>query len=90
MTGDGTITPLEMMIIRFAATDLVTHVCTNEEMQTMREVAAHVLGKHPSHEDVRRMVTQLFDTVDLEGDGKIDRSEVMKVVGCLTAQDLLQ
>jgi Ca2+-binding EF-hand superfamily protein len=90
LTGDGTISPLEMMIVQFAATDLVSHVCTGEELQTLREVAAQVLGKHPTHEDVRRMVQQLFATLDLEGDGKIQRHEVMKLVGRLNADELLQ
>lgn len=90
LTGDGTISPLEMMIVQFAATDLVSHVCTGEELQTLRDVAAQVLGKHPTHEDVRRMVQQLFATLDVEGDGKIQRHEVMKLVGRLHANELLQ
>jgi len=90
MSGDATITPLEMMIVQFAATDLLDHVCTESELRTMKQVASQVLGKNPSHDDVRNMVERLRETIDLEGDGKIDRSEVMKVMGRLKQKQLLE
>ena len=90
MNGSGFIEPLEMMIVQFAATDCIDHVCSAEELHTMKEVAARVLGAHPSHEDVQRMVERIRGTIDLEGDGKIHRAEVMKALGHLKREDLLK
>jgi len=90
MNGSGFIEPLEMMIVQFAATDCIDHVCSAKELHTMKEVAARVLGAHPSHEDVQRMVERIRETIDLEGDGKIHRAEVMKALGHLKREDLLK
>jgi 5'-nucleotidase, C-terminal domain/EF hand len=90
MNNDGTITPLEMMICQFVATDMFAHVCTREELVTMKDVAAKVLGKDPSHDHVKLMVQRIRDTVDQEGDGKINRTEVMRALGSLQRSDLLQ
>lgn len=90
MNNDGTITPLEMMIVQFSATDLIDHVCTVKELTTMKQVASKVLGKDPSHDQVKRMVTKLRDSVDSlddEIDGLIHREEVMKAVGDFDAEE---
>lgn len=90
LNQDGTITPLEMMIVQFVATDIFGHVCTQQELAVMKEVAAHVLGQDPSHDEVKVMVERIRATVDFQGDGKINRSEVMKALGSLKRSDLLQ
>jgi Ca2+-binding EF-hand superfamily protein len=89
MNGDGTITPLEMMIVQFVATDIIDHGCTKDELKAMNDVAAKVLGKDPSHEDVKIMVEKIRDAMDLTRDGKISREEVMKALGGLERAELL-
>eukprot|EP00977_Amphora_coffeiformis_P013883 scaffold3782_cov170-Amphora_coffeaeformis.AAC.2 len=84
MNNDGTITPLEMAIIGFGATDLIDHVCSAKELAAMKRVASQVLEKDPSHEDVKQMVTLLRDTVDSlddDIDGFINRNELVKAKG---------
>ena len=90
MNGDGTITPLEMMIVQFVATDIIDHVCDEEELKTMKEVAARVLGKDPSHDSVKSMVEKIRDVMDTSRDGKFDREEVMKALGGLKTTDILK
>lgn len=90
MTNSGTITPLEMMIVQFVATDIIDHVCSRKELQVMKEVASTVLGVNPSHEEVKRMVERIRDTIDLQGDGTIHRSEVLKALGTLSRSEMLK
>lgn len=82
----GTITPLEMMMVRFVATDMIDHVCSADELRTMRKVVSEVLGERPSQEQVR----QLLQAIDLSGDCKIEREEMMAALGELKNQDLLR
>ena len=89
INGDGTITPLEMMIVQFVATDMIDHVCTKDELNAMKDIAAKVLGKDPSHEDVKIMAEKIRDAMDLTRDGKISREEVMKALGGLERAELL-
>ena len=95
MNNDGTISPLEMMIVQFCATDLTDHVCTQKELATMKHIASKVLGKEPSHDQVKRMVANVletFDSLDDDIDGQINRNEVLKAIGDFDAEemDLLQ
>jgi 2',3'-cyclic-nucleotide 2'-phosphodiesterase (5'-nucleotidase family)/Ca2+-binding EF-hand superfamily protein len=89
MNGDGFISPLEMMIVQFVATDIIDHVCTKDELKAMKDVAAKVLGKDPSHDDVKIMVEKIRDTMDSSKDGKISREEVMEALGGLERSELL-
>jgi 2',3'-cyclic-nucleotide 2'-phosphodiesterase (5'-nucleotidase family) len=89
MNGDGFISPLEMMIVQFVATDIFDHVCTKDELKAMKDVAAKVLGKDPSHDDVKIMVEKIRDTMDTSKDGKISREEVMEALGGLERAELL-
>lgn len=45
MNGDGTMTPLEMMVVQLVATDIIDHVRTKDELKAMKYVAAKVFGK---------------------------------------------
>jgi 2',3'-cyclic-nucleotide 2'-phosphodiesterase (5'-nucleotidase family) len=95
MSNDGTVTPLEMMIVQFCATDLMDHVCTKQELTTLKTIASQVLGKDPSHDQVKRMMIQIrdvLDSLDNDMDGLIHRHEVMKAIGDFDAEemDLLQ
>lgn len=81
INNDGTITPLDMMIVQFCATDIVDHICTEDELKAMKDVAAKVLGMDPTHDDVKRMVEQIRDAMDLADDGLIHRDEAMKALG---------
>jgi 5'-nucleotidase len=89
LTGDGTISPLEMMIVQFAATDLLEHACSKEELRVMRQVAHDVLGEKASSEQVHDMVSKIRATLDVSGDGTIRRDEVMQAMGALQHQHML-
>jgi Ca2+-binding EF-hand superfamily protein len=89
LNGNGTITPIEMMVVRFVATDILDHVATNEELCAMNAVAAQVLGKRPSHVDVKRVVSELHNILDEDGTGKITRDEAMRVLGEVRRRSLL-
>ena len=38
----GTISPLDMMVVRFVATDMIDHVCTHQELGVMKTVVSEV------------------------------------------------
>lgn len=59
LDGNGTISPLEMMVVQFVATDILDHVATHEELVAMSYVVSEVLGKRPSHVDVKKVVKEL-------------------------------
>jgi 2',3'-cyclic-nucleotide 2'-phosphodiesterase (5'-nucleotidase family) len=85
----GYITPLDMMVVQFVASDMIKHVCTTEELSVMSKVASEVLGKRPSHADVRKVVKDLRDCLDIKGDGRIQREEAMQVLGEVKRRSLL-
>jgi 5'-nucleotidase len=89
LTGDGTISPLEMMIVQFAATDLLEHACSKEELRVMRQVAHDVLGANATSEQVHDMVSKIRTTLDVSGDGTIRRDEVMQAMGSLQHKHML-
>jgi len=82
----GTITPLEMMMVRFVATDMIDHICSEEELKVMKKVVSEVLEESPSQEQVK----QLLEAMDLSGDGKINREEAIAALGDLKNQSLLR
>jgi len=85
----GTISQLDMMVVRFVATDMINHVCTHEELGVMQTVVEEVMGSRPSYADVRRVISELRNTLDLSGDGKIDRGEAMQAIGEISKRSLL-
>ena len=85
----GTISPLDMMVVRFVATDMIGHVCTHQELGVMKTVVSEVMGYRPSHCEVKRVVTELRNVLDISGDGKIDRVEAMKAIGEVRKRSLL-
>ena len=85
----GYITPVDMMVVQFVATDLLDHVATEEELCAMQKVASEVLGKRPSHIEVKKMMKDLKDVLDVDKDGRIDREEAMKVIGEVKRRSLL-
>jgi 2',3'-cyclic-nucleotide 2'-phosphodiesterase (5'-nucleotidase family) len=87
--GTGAISPLDMMIVHFVATDMVHHVDDEAELAAMKATAAHVLGKDTEHEDVKKMVERIRDKLDIDRNGKIRRVENMKALGELRRRSLL-
>ena len=87
--GTGTISPLDMMIVHFVATDMVQHVDDDAELAAMQATAAHVLGKDTDHEVVKKMVARIRDKLDINRHGKIRRVEHMKALGKLRRKSLL-
>jgi 5'-nucleotidase len=95
--NDGFVTPLDMIIVQFAATDLVRHVSTSEEMHVLREITESVLqqrnqaaGASPALDaDILDIVKQAYALLDEEGDGKVNREEFMGRLGKLKSEELL-
>ncbi|KAL3934652.1 MAG: hypothetical protein SGBAC_009679 [Bacillariaceae sp.] len=86
---NGHITPVDMMVINYAATDMLNHVGSEDEIGAMQEVAAGVLGKRASSLEVQSMMKGMMQALDSDANGTIDRAEVMNVVGNLHRQSLL-
>jgi 5'-nucleotidase len=56
----GHITPLDMMVVRFVASDMLKHVVTQDELGVMQHVAAQVLDTHCcTSVDVKNMVAAM-------------------------------
>ena len=85
----GVITPVDMMVVQFVASDMLDHIATDDELCAMQKVASEVLGKRPSHIDVRNMVKNLKDVLDIDGSGNIDRQEAIKAIGEVKRRSLL-
>jgi 2',3'-cyclic-nucleotide 2'-phosphodiesterase (5'-nucleotidase family)/Ca2+-binding EF-hand superfamily protein len=86
---DGIITPLDMMVVQFIASDMINHVATEDELQSFQKVASEVLDKHPTHEQVRKTMEALKDVLDVDKNGKITREEAMKSIGEVRRRSLL-
>jgi vacuolar-type H+-ATPase subunit E/Vma4 len=70
-----------MMVVQFVASDMLDHIAKDEELGAMQKVASEVLGQRASHIDVRNMVKNLKDVLDIHGSGSIDRKEAMAMIG---------
>lgn len=90
LDGNGTISPLEMMVVQFVATDILDHVATHEELVAMSYVVSEVLGKRPSHVDVKKVVKELHTVLDTDGSGNITREEAVRVLGEVKRRSLLE
>jgi Ca2+-binding EF-hand superfamily protein len=89
LNNTGVITPVDMAVVQFVASDMLDHIATGEELAAMRMVASEVLGKRPSHIDVRKVVGELKNVLDMDKDGKIRREEAMKAIGEVRRRSLL-
>ncbi|CAJ1955575.1 unnamed protein product [Cylindrotheca closterium] len=89
VNNNGYITPVDMMVINFAATDMKKHIGSDNELGAMQEVAADVLGKRASSIEVQDMLKAMMQTLDSDASGNIDRAEMINVVGNLHRQSLL-
>ncbi|KAG7341889.1 EF hand domain containing protein [Nitzschia inconspicua] len=87
--GDGKISPLDMIVVKFVAQDMHSHVCTEEEIEVLQQVAAETLGKHPTDAEVRKTLKILFDVLDENNDGRITRQETMQAIGEVRRRSLL-
>jgi Ca2+-binding EF-hand superfamily protein len=87
--GDGKISPLDMMVVKFVAQDLHSHVCTEDEIEVLQTVAAETLGKHSTDEEVRKTLQILRDILDENNDGRITRQESMQAIGEVRRRSLL-
>jgi Ca2+-binding EF-hand superfamily protein len=85
----GCITPVDMMVVQFVASDMLNHVVSHEELGVMQKVASEVLGKRPSHIEVKNVVQNLKDVLDIDRDGNIDREEAMKAIGEVRRRSVL-
>ena len=89
INNNGYITPLDMMVINYAAQDMIGHIATEDEIGAMQEVAAGVLDMRASTIEVKDMMEAMMQIVDEDMSGTIGRSEIMNTVGKLKRQSLL-
>jgi Ca2+-binding EF-hand superfamily protein len=87
--GDGKITPVDMMVVKFVAEDMHNHVVTEEEISVLQKVAADTLAKHPTDQEVRRTMKILKEILDADNNGKITRKEAMRAIGEVRRRSLL-
>mmetsp|Transcript_27926 Transcript_27926/g.46196 ORF Transcript_27926/g.46196 Transcript_27926/m.46196 type:complete len:325 (+) Transcript_27926:3-977(+) len=87
--GDGKISIVDMMVVKFVAEDMHNHVATEEEIEALQKVAAETLGKHPTDAEVRRTMRILQDILDQENDGKITREGTMNAIGEVRRRSIL-
>jgi 2',3'-cyclic-nucleotide 2'-phosphodiesterase (5'-nucleotidase family) len=85
----GHITPVDMMVIEYAAHDMIDHIGTTEEMGAMQEIAADCLGLRASSAAVKELIEEMRDVLDADDSGHIDRVEAMKAAGEVHRQSLL-
>lgn len=85
----GHITPVDMMVIQYAAHDMKEHIGTEDEVAAMQEVAAHVLGKRASSIEVQGVMMEMAHVLDTNASGSIDREEVMKAAGKISRTSIL-
>jgi Ca2+-binding EF-hand superfamily protein len=85
----GYITPLDMMVVRFVASDTLNHVVTQDELGVMQQVAAEVLEKRCSSDDVKNMVQAMYEVLDIDANGSISREEALSVIGEVKRRSLL-
>jgi hypothetical protein len=60
---------------------MLDHIATNDELAALQQVASEVLGKRPLHIELKEMVKDLKDVLDIDGSGSIQRKEAIKVIG---------
>ncbi|CAB9498070.1 5'-nucleotidase [Seminavis robusta] len=95
--NDGTISALEQIIVRFVARDMLNHIVTSDELQMMKTVVSRVMessrdGKENDDDDetVDEMVTKLLQSLDLQGNGSVQREEILRALGNVANKDLLK
>mmetsp|Transcript_14267 Transcript_14267/g.18632 ORF Transcript_14267/g.18632 Transcript_14267/m.18632 type:complete len:657 (+) Transcript_14267:74-2044(+) len=81
LDGSGNISPLEMMVVNFVATDILSHVTTEEENTRLRETVSQVLGLPVDSPQVTSMVEKVIKHIDKEGDGSFNREDFMNALG---------
>jgi hypothetical protein len=79
----GFITPVDMAVVEFVASDMFDHIATDDELAAMQHVASKVLGgnSRPSCIEMRNLVKELKDVLDIDSSGTIDRREAIQAVG---------
>eukprot|EP00562_Extubocellulus_spinifer_P009788 CAMPEP_0178500374 /NCGR_PEP_ID=MMETSP0696-20121128/16349_1 /TAXON_ID=265572 /ORGANISM="Extubocellulus spinifer, Strain CCMP396" /LENGTH=636 /DNA_ID=CAMNT_0020129185 /DNA_START=561 /DNA_END=2471 /DNA_ORIENTATION=+ len=86
---DGKINPVEMLVTRFVATDMMSHVYSSDELPTMIRLASEVLDLPPSHPEVAKIVAKLKEKIDTRKNGRMTREEAIEALGTLNAKDIL-
>jgi 2',3'-cyclic-nucleotide 2'-phosphodiesterase (5'-nucleotidase family) len=88
LDSDGFISPLEMSVVQYVATDMHGLVRAKEELSVMTAVVSKVLGRRPSHVDTRRVLHEL--TSILGAGNEIKRDKAMQVLGEVRRKSLLR
>ena len=91
LNEDGMISPIEMMVCQYVATDMLRHVGTRDEIRTITNIVMNVLGNEsPSNfnmtdmnmattADITQVVERIRQTIDVHGDGSINRNDISEI-----------
>jgi 5'-nucleotidase len=96
LDDDGSISRTEMMICQYVATDMLKHVGTKDEIRIIKSIVVNVLGDSIAnvscYQDVSRLVEEIRSTIDVRGDGSINREEISQIFkgNIQRGNDLLQ
>jgi hypothetical protein len=85
----GYILPLEMMVIHYAATDLILHATNDEEEEALRATVLQVTGYAADDPRVATLMARVHSMLDHAQDGNFQREEIRRAVGTLKQQSLL-
>ena len=83
------ISPLEMMVVYFVATDMKDHVGTEDEEPVLRETVCCVLGDKLTSSEIEIWVQRLRQEIDKNKDGTFNRLETAEAIGRLRRKSLL-
>jgi Ca2+-binding EF-hand superfamily protein len=78
--GDGKITPLEMMTVRYLALDRMHQYSTNGRIEALQTVVAETLGESFPYEMARATVEKLADALDAETNGTLSPRDAFGIV----------
>ena len=88
MNNNGTVSPLEVMIIRYVVTDILDHICTQEELTAIKEIVLEVLGENASKSRVEQMIDKVQEALDRSQTRSIQREDILHSIGQLKTKDL--
>ena len=89
LDDDGCIHPLEMLLTRYIATDMMEHVSTPDEVEVVTRLASELLDLPPHHSKVKVIVEKMFERVDTKKNGRMTRDEAIAVLGDLHSSEIL-
>ena len=78
-----------MLVTRFVAMDMMSHIYTSEELPMMTRLASEVLDLPKDHPEVKNIVAELRECIDTHKNGRMTREEAIEALGSLKTKDML-